>query len=297
MAEWLILLLLVPVIVAPVVLVLGFAGCSFHPRPEPNIDSATGTSFNTISVAWAIDYGASARFQRTNLDNSVTDLGVQPTSPFTDTVPKPTASGQAYQYQGYNAIDSPPHTQPEKSATTFELSFDGMLVPQNDGSGVQGLTHVLRVEPAYPLTQSSGSVQLLLQASASIGASIDAIFISQADPNQPTQPWQPAGDLMQVPLPAQPLIVPPGGSVVALAPVAYALDKTKPLLIAVNYSAAPTSGIMFGNPVSISQAAVYFIQGAEAGLQTRSAGYTLASVGDASHSVVSLIANIYVFVG
>jgi hypothetical protein len=52
MAEWLILLLLVPAIVAPVVLAFGFAGCSFHgaavPLPEPTIDAATGTSFNTI---------------------------------------------------------------------------------------------------------------------------------------------------------------------------------------------------------------------------------------------------------
>ena len=107
MAEWLILLLLVPVIVAPVVLVLGFAGCGFQgaalPLPEPTIDSATGTSFNTISVAWGINGTDSVTFQRTNLDNSVTDLGVQPGSPFTDAVPTPTQSDQnpplVYQYQ------------------------------------------------------------------------------------------------------------------------------------------------------------------------------------------------------
>src|SRR5262249_22949882 len=59
MADWLILLLLVPTIVTPVVLLFGFSGCGFQgaavPLPEPTIDSATGTSFNTISVAWGIN--------------------------------------------------------------------------------------------------------------------------------------------------------------------------------------------------------------------------------------------------
>jgi hypothetical protein len=302
MAEWLILLLLVPAIVAPVVLVLGFAGCGFQgaalPLPEPTIDSATGTSFNTISVAWGINGTDPVTFQRTNLDNSVTDLGVQPSSPFTDTVPTPTQSDQnlVYKYQAANNVLTPVVWQTAVSGRTFESTFDGTLIPQNDGLGAQGFTYVQRIEPTYPLTKSSTSVQLLLQASISSGASIDAIYISQADPNQPMQPWQPAGDLMQVPLPAQPFIVPAGGSVVALPPVAYNLDKSKTLLIAVDYSVSPGSGIMFSNAVPITQAALYYIQGAEAALQTRSAGYIQAGSGPAD-SVVALIANIYVFVG
>jgi hypothetical protein len=298
MAEWLILLLLVPAIVAPVVLVLGFAGCSFAPRPEPTIDTATGTSFNTISVTWEIANGASVRFQRVNLDNSVTDLGVQPNSPFTDTVPAPTQSpALVYTYQAENAVDSPPTPQTTKTATTFELAFDGMLVPTIEGTGAEGMTMVQRIESGYPLTKNGTLVQILLQADAVSGASIEAIYISQADPNQPMQPWQPASDLTQVPLPAQPFIIPPGGSVVALAPVAYALDMNQPLLIAINYSASPASGVKASNPLPITRAAVYYKPGAEAGLQTRSAGYNLITTGDPTLSAINLIANIFVFVG
>jgi hypothetical protein len=301
MAEWFILLLLVPAIVAPVVLVLGFAGCSFAPRPEPTIDSATGTSFNTISVAWGISGSASVRFQRTNLDSTVTDLGIQPTSPFTDTVPAPTQSDQnpplVYQYHAENSVDPPQDFYSTVSGKTFESTFDGMLINQlNNGTGTQGFTFVQRIESAS-LTKSSNAVQLLLQAGASNGASIDAIYISQADLSQPSQPWQPANDLTQVPLPQQPFIVPAGGSVVALPPVAYALDKSKPLLIAVDFSVSPVSGVKISNPVPITQAANYFKQGAEAALQPRSAGYLLAQAGDPNHSIVTLIANIYVFVG
>ncbi len=306
MAEWLILLLLVPAIVAPVVLVLGFAGCSFQPGsaslPEPTIDAATGTSFNTIRVTWGINGSASVTFQRTNLDNSVTNLGVQPNSPFTDTVPTPTQSDQnpplVYQYQADNAADSPPAwSTPPVSGKTFELTFDGMLVPTIEGTGAEGMTQVQRIESGYPLTKNGPSVQILLQADAVSGASIDAIYISQADPSQPNEPWQPANDLTQVPLPAQPFIMPPGGSVVALAPVAYTLDKSKPLLIAVNYSVSPASGVKASNPLPITQAAVYYKPGAEAGLQTRSAGYNLITTGDPTLSAINLIANIYVFVG
>jgi hypothetical protein len=296
MAEWLILLLLVPAIVAPVVLVLGFAGCSFHPHPPPpTIDAATGTSFNTIKVTWEIgENNASVTFQRTNLDSSVTNLGVL-SSPFTDTVPIPTDGG-VYQYQGANEADLPVDWSAPVSGRTFELAFDGMLVPTIEGTGAEGQTQVQRIEPGYPLTKNGTTIQILLQADAVSGASIDAIYISQADPNQPSQPWQPAGDLTQVPIPAQPFIIPPGGSVVALAPVAYTLDMTKPLLIALNYSASPASGVKASNPLPITRAAVYYNPGAEAGLQTRSAGYTLITTGDPTLSAINLIANIYVFV-
>jgi hypothetical protein len=297
MAEWLILLLLVPAVVAPIVLVFGFAGCSFAPLQEPAIDSATGTSFNTISVAWEINPPATVAFQRTNLDSTVTDLGVQAASPFTDTVPTPTDSPSlVYQYLAYNTAGGP-QGETEVSGKTYELTFDGMLNPAIEGTGAEGQTQVQRIEPAYPLTKSSIAVQILLQADAASGASIDAIYISQADPNQPNEPWQPAADLTQVPLAAQPFILPPGGAVVALAPVLYALDNSKPLLIAINYSASPASGVKASNPLPITRASVYYKPGAEAGLQTRSAGYNLITTGDPTLSAVNLIANIYVFVG
>lgn len=296
MAEWLILLLLVPAIVAPVVLVLGFAGCGFAPQqtPEPTIDSATGTSFNTISVAWGINGTASVTFQRINLDNTVTNLGVQSANPFTDTVPAPSDSPSlVYQYQADNVLDSPPVWSTAVSGKTFELTFDGMLV--NDGVGTQGFTQVQRIEHVYPLIKGGTAVQILLQASATSDASIDAIYISQGL-NPPSEAWQPAADLTQVPLPTQPFIVPAGGPV-ALPPVAYALDNSKPLLIAVDFSASTASGVKYSGSVPITQAAIYYIQGAEAALQTRSAGYTLGQVGDPNHSQVNFIASIYVFVG
>ena len=58
MGDWLILLLLVPAIVAPVVLLFGFAGCKFEVGglgPSVAFDSADGTGPNTIALTWSYD--------------------------------------------------------------------------------------------------------------------------------------------------------------------------------------------------------------------------------------------------
>jgi hypothetical protein len=68
MIEWLLLLLLVPAVVLPVVLLLGFAGCGFEGQGTPYlplvITSATATSPNTVKLTWTGGYTAQIEFQR-----------------------------------------------------------------------------------------------------------------------------------------------------------------------------------------------------------------------------------------
>jgi hypothetical protein len=68
MIEWLLLLLLVPAVVLPVVLLLGFAGCGFEGQGAPSvplvISSATATSPNTATLTWTGGYAAQIEFQR-----------------------------------------------------------------------------------------------------------------------------------------------------------------------------------------------------------------------------------------
>lgn len=77
MTEWLILVLLVPAVVVPVVLLLGFAGCDVvfgldrldEPGPAPVIQSATGKSLSVITLTWLIDATATdIEFERTEVD-------------------------------------------------------------------------------------------------------------------------------------------------------------------------------------------------------------------------------------
>ncbi|WNG92621.1 hypothetical protein [Mycobacterium sp. ITM-2016-00318] len=67
MIEWLLLLILVPAVVLPVVLLLGFAGCGFEAQSSYSplvITSATATGPYTVKLAWTGGYSAQIEFQR-----------------------------------------------------------------------------------------------------------------------------------------------------------------------------------------------------------------------------------------
>ncbi|MGE2691401.1 hypothetical protein [Mycolicibacterium pulveris] len=77
MSEWLLLVLIVPAIVVPVVLLLGFAGCDEvfgldridTPEPGPVIESAAGKSMSVITLTWMIDQTATEiEFERTRVN-------------------------------------------------------------------------------------------------------------------------------------------------------------------------------------------------------------------------------------
>ena len=77
MAEWLILLLLVPAIVVPVVMLVGFAGCSFPHGvgvgPGPVMVSADATSDTAITLTWKYDEPAAGfLIERKQLSNGAT---------------------------------------------------------------------------------------------------------------------------------------------------------------------------------------------------------------------------------
>ena len=93
MAEWLILVLLVPAIVVPVVALVGFAGCKFQGQgttPPPIINSVTIKSPGVITVTWEyhFPYFQHFHFVRTNPDGSTTPLDDKSPPPFSfdDTV-------------------------------------------------------------------------------------------------------------------------------------------------------------------------------------------------------------------
>src|SRR5437870_178468 len=90
MAEWLILLVLVPAIVVPVVLVVGFAGCRFVPGVPPffvTIDAAIGKSLSAITLTWHSSSSATQTFdiERTHPNGSVDPPFEALASPFDDT--------------------------------------------------------------------------------------------------------------------------------------------------------------------------------------------------------------------
>jgi hypothetical protein len=109
MPELFVLLFLVPVIVVPVVLLIGFAGCAnvwglseVPPPPPVPVISATGISVGTIALGWMIDQSATdITFTRTLVDPLTrVPVGI----PISFTIPAPLGvyndlvQGGTYQY-------------------------------------------------------------------------------------------------------------------------------------------------------------------------------------------------------
>jgi hypothetical protein len=136
-----------------------------------------------------------------------------------------------------------------------------------DSAGWEGYCLVQRIEPVR-LSRSGTRVKLTLRASSVSSASIDRIYISQADPAG--EPFDSAGDLTEVT--SVPFVI-PAGTEVTLAPVNYRFDETKPLLIAVDFSAAPGSTIRVNDAVPPAQASAYYKQQAAAATANRT-GFT-----------------------
>lgn len=280
MDEWFILLLLVPAIVVPAVLLLGFAGCEFQhgvAAPSVTIDAADGQNVSTIRLTWHASFTAQ-RFWIARKKMGETGLPVTFTtsaSPFDDTGLE--AATQYEYHVGGEEGDGTIIWSAAATGTTlpFETAFEQALT--TDGPGWQGGTLILRIEPAR-LIRGGTAVRITVQAHSMTGASIDRVYISQPDPTG--KPYDAAADLTAVyDNSVNPLPVPNVGTF-QLPVVNYTLVQGQPLLIAVDFSPsppAPASGVKYVGPVPSTDAVTYFHAGPEAALRTRSANYGSAS--------------------
>ena len=139
MGDWLILLLLVPAIVVPVVLLVGFAGCEFdHGRLSSNlaIDSAKSKSLNAITLTWSYDAKEFVSFEfkrvnRTSGEEGYFTAPVLPASSGRSTQsmddPHVLAPGTTYRYtvKGIYSEGEPDVSAPVDGTTfrPFDISF------------------------------------------------------------------------------------------------------------------------------------------------------------------------------
>jgi hypothetical protein len=305
MAEWLILLLLVPAIVVPVALFAGFAGCSFEhgqagePTPEPIILGAVGQDVSTIRLSWGWALPAQTFWIERTRSGPLPAIRIVsvPGSPpiFDDMDGLEAVTSYKYRVGGQQNEGSAVVWSPPVTGTTlgFEETFRETLTLNNDGW--EGYTLVQRIEATALMGISRTQVKqvrITLHASADFDASIDRIFISgpssasgaNAYDSDPT-------DLTEVPLPQTPFVVPAGGSR-ELPPVNYIVQPgSQALLIAVDFTpGSPPSGVKAA-VVSSARARAWWFQydpdppppapprSPEAGIAPRSAGYDPAPDG------------------
>ncbi len=279
MAEWAVLLLVVPAVVVPVVLLLGFAGCDLvlqlH-RPT-TIVSAVATSRSSITIEWIVDEDDtdSVRLDVFQLpEDTLLPAINNPSSPFEITGLQP---GTIYRLQVVAFDDGDTDTSPPVFVETMSLAFDTAADGAPGDQPAAGRCVVQRIEPGR-LTASGSRVLIFLRGPMNGAVSIARMFISQ--PAAAGDPYDSAGDLTRVQfavgLPDQPLIV-QGAGEVALPIVDYVFDQTQPLLIAFDL----TPGFPSSVPVVplMSPVAVAFFQDnlQEAALVDRTTNYQSAT--------------------
>jgi len=206
-AELLVLIVLTPAIVVPVVLMFGFAGCSFEghgvaPPADPWNLRVTETAVDSISLAWDyLDPHPEAVTFAIVHDETEPPLATGLTSKaFTHAG---LAAGTAHAYQ-VRAVPipgvSPSHTVPVPPlvATTrkFETVFTAAQIAPNPQNGVnsQNDTLIMRISA---VSKTGRFVRITLRGIAGQTTALSAITISRAVPATAVQPW----DSQDKPLP------------------------------------------------------------------------------------------------
>ena len=294
MADWLTVLLLVPAIIAPVALLAGFAGCDrvfgltdVNPRP-PMIDSATGKDGTTITLVWHSDgVPQNFQFERTDPDGNIANFDApSPAAPFDDTGLAP-ATSYRYRMRTIDTSGDPSDWSAAVTGTTLPLALTYAKTLTQENPGWEGLTLVQRIEAAS-LAATGAHVRITVQAPSVSAASIDKIYISQADSTG--KAYDSAADLTLVYDSAanqQQAFVVPAGTTKSLPIVAYSINRFQALLIAVDFSTTPASGVEYVSSVPTSEAVGYYLLASEAAVRVRSPNY-------AQNSAVYFITNVEV---
>jgi hypothetical protein len=279
MTEWAILVILVPAVIVPVVLLLGFAGCFSKPEfvGRPFITVAEATSTTSIRIEWSYDGDGIIEFEIevSEVGGSVLPIiKVPPPATSREVTGLDEASTYSFRVRVIrNGEDT--NFSPPVEASTFGQTFALIYVPgQANDVTVEGSTLILRIEPSR-LSRSGSLVVLTLTGPSAGTTSLDRIYLSQ--PAAAGDPYDAAPDLTPV------FDINNGDAVVIIGPgelrtlpsVAYSLDELRPLLVAMDITPAPLSpSTIRAQPVPAQDGVTFARSVIEAALPDRTTGYS-----------------------
>jgi hypothetical protein len=238
--EWLTLLLLIPALVVPVVLLFGYAGCTFSvpivPDPQaPDITAATPLDGNTIRLEWTNPNTISVTF---DILRTPEGPGPPPApdqqSPFIDQQLTP---GETYSYR-VRAIAGGFESEYSNVATARTWADAFTVDLDNNGQDVDVANDciVQRFEPAALLRggnlikvqgrAANGGKLVIKKVTFSQAAAVGDAFDSQATPVAGT--WPPGQP------PGPPFVADPGETFSAqnAADADFEVETSRPLLVA-----------------------------------------------------------------
>jgi hypothetical protein len=237
------------------------------PEPMPFITSAVGTGAHTIHLTLYKGSGQTnlqVELERYRPSDQTTSYFFTSLKELDDTdLERDDTLDTLYRYRArYRPQGTAGPWSPPKEARLLPLidALSGELTLP-EGTGWAGYCLVQRFE-AGALSRSGEQVSLTLRASP-VGLSIDRIYISQADQGVGKDLYDSVEyrAAIQDTVFKPPLIIPSSPpnqtKTVTLPAILYTLDNTKPLLIAVDFSATPASDIMY-REVSPAVAVAYY---------------------------------------
>ena len=250
--DWLVLLLLVPAIVVPIVLLFGFAGCSYDPQrvaSAPTIVSAIPLDAVTVELQWTDSNGVPATYEveRTKgMDPPSAPIAVVSTPPpnqphrFVDSA---LTGGTKFSYRVRTIITSDGETtawSDPAPVETWRRAFTSPLQQGGVNESVAGHCIVQRVSPGS-LTHPGNLILLSIRGASDAELTLSRVTISNAAPS---------GDDFDSAAPPVDLTTSPvtvtAGLSLPLQPVAFNVDVDEPLLVAFDVDTAGDARVARG---------------------------------------------------
>jgi hypothetical protein len=283
--EWLILLFLAPAIVVPVVLLFGFAGCSYSPvRVDPDPDpplpvtpptvTADPKNVDHITVTWQnTDPRPATKYRFVRIKGAVTEVDLQKDASITSVEDTGLDAATDYTYQVSTTTADGTSDPTTVTPSTFQPAFQVDPVAPTHQPGFAGdFCYVQRIR-ADKVVASGGKVGIKVRGAIPAvnhqNVTINRIYISRVAGGGNL--WDSAGDLtpvMTVPLTLQP------DEIKDLDPIVYNLDESQDLIVAFDFTAAASADtIRVVSPqVGVTS---YFKAGVQqASVPTRQTGYS-----------------------
>jgi hypothetical protein len=280
MMEWVLLAILIPAIVIPIVLLFGFAGCQLiFELKDPNffvVDLvAIPESRSSIKLSWNYIGMAAARFEVSRKRSLDPDFEVVSPDDLTDTGFTDTGLDEDtsfdYRVRSIDLTNGDGSASAKVTAATMGKVFETALPIETDG---QNRCLVQRIEPTR-LARSGSRVQLTLQRPAAAPLIINRLSLSHAAATgDPYDSDGPPTLLVDIDVP---LFIPadPAAGVEVVPAIDFALDQTRPLLVAFDLGAVARvttlASVSPGEATAFASPPVT----AEAGVADRQPGYTL----------------------
>jgi hypothetical protein len=248
--EWLTLLLLIPAIVIPLVVLFGFAGCSFEPGSAPALTappvllSAVPGDETTITLEWANPETRPVAFEIERQPPFATPPPPITTTTFTDRF---LSAGGEFAYTVFARRTEDGERSLPSSTATARTFADVFIVDLTSGGAAVDFSADTLVQRFEPITLSRGGnvINVTMQAAGSAPLVISKVTFSAADPAPTADPFDSETQPVESEV-AGPFTIDPGTTF--STQTRFVVDPAKPLLVAFDVGApgntliAATSG-------------------------------------------------------